>query len=138
MPGRRPKSITTVRRVIADHAGALEADLARYYGVDLADLYRDGSTLTYRRVHTLLERLPAESELVLELYGERARWDDRTELAALAVDLLNRLTWQHARLHFRGVDSKPPDQIERPRVKRGSARQRRRHMTIEEMRQQFG
>lgn len=64
----------------------MEADLARYYGLDLADYYRGG--LSLRRLRSLIRWLPAESAV--------ARVEDEAEQkrqAAQAVaDVENVLT----------------------------------------------
>lgn len=45
--------------MLQNHGGALEADLHRFYGMDLADLWR--GTLGARKISVLLEHLPEES-----------------------------------------------------------------------------
>jgi hypothetical protein len=45
-----------------DHADVVEADLARYYpGTHLADVFRPGTGLTWRRLANLVRWLPREA-----------------------------------------------------------------------------
>lgn len=86
-----------------------------------------------------MRSLPPDGALVRAIAGPIASWDDRTELAAATVDLLNRLQWLYRRVHFKGAPPKAPEPLRRPpRWRRGSMRARRRHATIEEMRATFG
>lgn len=50
------------------HGGALEFDLHRYCGLDLADMYR--GTITTRKVAVLLEYLPPDSAVRRRVGGE--------------------------------------------------------------------
>lgn len=53
----------------------MEADLAREYGVDLLDLWRDGSSLDWRRLRILVKGLPAEgTALAREAQGPAGQW----------------------------------------------------------------
>ena len=68
------------------HGGALRADLQRYYGLDLADLWR--GTLSPRRVWTLAEYLPEGSALLAALAGgqEYRPWTLEAQLTAALVN----------------------------------------------------
>lgn len=55
----------------------MEAALQRFYNVDLRDLYRPGSGLTYRRVLTLIQQLPSPWTIEAHLLD-----DIRRQLAA--------------------------------------------------------
>ncbi|MCY9786828.1 hypothetical protein KIK06_23375 [Nocardiopsis sp. EMB25] len=48
-------------RLLRRYADAVEADLLRFYQVDLVDLYRPGPRLTWRRLGTLIRMLPADA-----------------------------------------------------------------------------
>ena len=62
--------------LLRDHADAVEADLQRYYGVDLADLWRSG--LSVRRLSVLVTGLPSGSLTVSALTGVPREWAEVT------------------------------------------------------------
>ncbi|MFI9076065.1 hypothetical protein ACIGW8_06105 [Streptomyces sioyaensis] len=81
-------------QLIADgHGGALRADLQRFYGLDLADVWR--GTLTPRRAWQLTEHLPPDSALAALLAGgpEHRGW---TVQAHLLAQLLNAVRYADA------------------------------------------
>lgn len=94
--------------LLAEHGGAVEADLQRFYAVDLRWLV--DQRLTYRRLVVLLAHLPREAALVQALSGEAARWSVTDYLLAHAVDTLNVANWQRAQR--KGL--KRPDPVPRP------------------------
>lgn len=57
----------------------MEADLQRFYHVDLGDLYRGG--LSIRRLSVLIHNLPAESRLV-QTKAKTGGWDLHAHLLA--------------------------------------------------------
>lgn len=60
-----------LRRLVRDHADAVEADLARYYpGTRLTDLWRPDPGLTWRRLRNLVHWLP-EDATVWRVLGQR-------------------------------------------------------------------
>jgi hypothetical protein len=65
----------------------VEADLARYYGIDLGDLWRGG--LTPRRLAVLVRHLPADSATVTSVGG-----DGWTLSHYLQADLVHATTGQ--------------------------------------------
>jgi hypothetical protein len=69
----------------------VEADLLRYYGVDLLDYHR--GTLSARRLRVLVEHLPRDAALVRALHGERADWGLAEHLLAATVDQLATGNW---------------------------------------------
>src|SRR5690606_16392944 len=89
---RRRPGICGLLELLDEHGEAVEADLLRYYGVDILDLGH--RRLTWGRLRRLLERLPRESNLVRETVGERAAWGDSEHLLAMAVDMLHVANWQ--------------------------------------------
>lgn len=91
------------------HGEAVEADLVRYYGVDLLDYYR--GRLSARRLRVLLQHLPRDSALVRALHGEAAEWGLSEHLLAAAVDELAVANWLFASAHT-PEHADPP---ERPR-----------------------
>lgn len=104
----------------------MEADLLRYFNVDLRDL---GRGLTYRRLGVLVESLPRDSRVSVELSRdapEREPTDEELErmwklehhLLAGIHDALNVANWQRGK-----KGSKRPKPLPRPGV-RGSKRVR--------------
>ncbi|WP_198940488.1 hypothetical protein [Micromonospora sp. CB01531] len=79
--------ILSLARLIRDHADAVEADLQRYYQIDLADLWR--GRLTLRRLATLLRYLPIGAA-TLGTYGDPDAGWTRTDY--LLTDVFHALT----------------------------------------------
>ncbi|MBM0205035.1 hypothetical protein JNW90_19755 [Micromonospora sp. STR1s_5] len=79
--------ILSLARLIRDHADAVEADLQRYYRIDLADLWR--GRLTLRRLATLLRYLPVGAA-TLDTYGDPAAGWTRSDY--LLTDVFHALT----------------------------------------------
>ena len=75
----------------------MEADLLRYYGVDLLDRYR--GRLSARRLRVLIQHLPRDAALVRALHGEEGEWGLTEHLLAAVVDLLAAGNWQFAAAH---------------------------------------
>jgi len=71
----------------------LEADLQRFYEVDLRDL---GRGLSWRRLGVLVAGLPREAATVRALVGEAADWGATEHLLAAAVDALHAANWQRS------------------------------------------
>jgi hypothetical protein len=92
----------------------VEADLLRFYGVDLLDHYR--GRLTARRLRVLIQHLPVESALVRALHGEEAQWGLTEHLLASAVDQLAAGNWMFATVHTPEDGSPPrrPEPVPRP------------------------
>ena len=65
----------------------LEADLQRYYGVDLADLWRGG--LSVRRLSVLVDNLPDDSATARRQTKGQNAWDLH---ALLLADVFHALT----------------------------------------------
>jgi hypothetical protein len=84
----------------------VEADLLRYYGVDLLDYHR--GTLSARRVRVLIEHLPRDAALVRELHGETADWGLTEHLLAAAVDELAAGNWLFVSAN-RDEHAEPPE-----------------------------
>ena len=64
--------IVRLHRTLRDHRGALEADLLRYYRVDLLDLWR--GQLSWRRLIVLWRGLPGDAASVIAERGGLARF----------------------------------------------------------------
>jgi hypothetical protein len=107
--------------MLREHWAPAEADLARYYGMDLCDVI-DGS-LSLRKVAVLLDGLPPDSlwwTTIRQIPGPKAtgsidtiRWSTTHELLASVVDATNDVAWT-----LRQVNSKkkvpPPPRFPRP------------------------
>jgi hypothetical protein len=98
---------------VDEHAEALEADLLRYYGIDLLDWHRD--RLSARRLTVLVKQLPRDSALNRELHGEAADWSVTDHLLAAAVDHLAAANWMFASVNSEeGDQPEPPAPVPRP------------------------
>jgi hypothetical protein len=94
----------------------VEADLLRYYGVDLLDYHR--GRLSRRRLRVLIQHLPKDAALVRAIHGEEAEWGLTEHLLAAAVDQLAAGNWMFAAVNT-AEDADPPqrpDPIPRPGV----------------------
>lgn len=100
------------------HGSAIEADLLRYYGVDLRWLV-DGR-LSWRRFSVLLANLPADSATAQAMHGELAHWQTAEYLMANVVDLLRLSVWQRS-----GGKGERPKPIPRPGVADESTKRKR-------------
>lgn len=87
----------------------MEADLLRFYGVDLLDYHR--GRLTPRRLRVLIRHLPREAALVRALRGEESEWGLTEHLLAAAVDQLAAGNWLFATVHT-PQDRDPPERPE--------------------------
>ncbi|MEU5642125.1 hypothetical protein [Streptomyces milbemycinicus] len=89
-----------------EHAEALEADLLRYYGVDLLDWHRE--TLSSRRLSVLVRHLPPDSAFVRAREGEAAEWGLTDHLLAAVIDHLAIANWMYASVN-RDEYADPPE-----------------------------
>ena len=106
-------------KLIDEHGTALTADLRRYYGIDLRDLFRDGTSLTARYVLWLVEHLPEDSATFASMRGgPRFRsWTTQTHLMAAMVNLLHGANSQRAGKRSRPLVRPPkPERPKRARV----------------------
>jgi hypothetical protein len=117
--------------LVAEYAEAIEADLQRFYNVDLLDMYRPDGKLSLRKVVVLVNHLPPESTTmtairnsvtpeIAALAGEgtnpaEAPWSQVEMLLAAAVDELRGFRYMYISAHVeKGQAGKPPDPIVRP------------------------
>lgn len=86
------------------------ADLWRYYGVDLRELWRSGSDLTPRAVLWLVEHLPQDSATNASIRGgpHHRAWTTDTYLLAAAVNTLAAANRQRAGKAMRKAPVQPP------------------------------
>jgi len=85
----------------------VEADLLRFYGLDLWR-HLEGPRLTWHRLGVLLASLPAESATYRALHPE-AKWSDSEHLLAALLDATHLSIWQ------RGGNPKAPQPTLTPR-----------------------
>lgn len=110
----RPGGSASLAAFLSDHQDAVEADLLRYYQIDLPrDLGSD--RLTWRRLGLLIRHLPPEAATVREVHGDKAMWTLDRMLMALIADYLAVANWQRGNA---GKKNPPPAprQIDRPGV----------------------
>lgn len=97
--------------MLSSHRDAIEADLARFYGVRLTDLYT--GRLTLRRFFVLVSQLPDDSAYRRSVLGHaEASWGVAEHLLASVVDSLQIANWQRSKDGQRG--SRAPKPMPRP------------------------
>jgi hypothetical protein len=96
------------------HGEAIEADLRRYYGVRVRDLFDPASDLSPREVFSLLIHMPTDSAYHAELAGgpQFRDWNAATYLLANVQDLLQGANYQRA-----GGKGRKPKPAYRPKRK---------------------
>lgn len=102
-------------RLVTEHEEAVEADLRRYYGVRLADVWAGRESL--RHVGVLLRHLPPDAALVAVLpepegHGRPTvppRWGYTEWILADLADILQGANWQRG-----GGGHRRPDPYPRP------------------------
>lgn len=88
------------------HGGPIEADLDRFYQIDLLDFWR--GRLTPRKLLNRIDHLPPGAALWIAA-GDNAAWTEEAHLIARVVDALHGANWQRA-----GSPGKAPSPITRP------------------------
>jgi hypothetical protein len=85
-------------KLIEEYGSALIADLRSVYGVDIRDLWWDGSRLTPRSVLWLVEHLPESSATIAKAKGgpRHRPWTSEAHLMALVANLLHVANRQRA------------------------------------------
>jgi hypothetical protein len=106
---------------MTEYAEALEADLLRYYGVDILDYHR--GRLSARRLRVLVQHLPREAALVRGVYGEAADWGLAEHLLGVAADEFAIGNWLFASAHTEESADRPerPRPIPRPGIEAAEA-----------------
>lgn len=124
--------------LIVEHFDAVEADFARFYGLDLPALLWGPEPVTYRRLAVLVRGIPAESALGFSTGTYRPGWGPTEELLAIVaevVDYGNRLYFKaHSK---RGAQQPKPLAITRPPDPNAPPKKRRK-ATSEELKELFG
>lgn len=92
----------------------MEADLLRYYGVDLLDRHR--GRLSARRLRVLIEHLPRGAALVRAMHGDEVEWGLSEHLLAAVADQLAIGNWLFASANTPEHATQPerPTPIPRP------------------------
>lgn len=83
------------------YGDVLEADLQRYFHVDICDVWR--GTLSLRKVRVLIEALPADSRAaraIAGVEGELVHWSLSDALLGRLADELAALRWQWESAHL--------------------------------------
>jgi hypothetical protein len=91
--------------VLAEHGEAIEADLLRWYHVDILDLGTE--RLSWRRLNSLIRHLPRDSAFVRAMLDERARWGEAEHLLAAVVDAIQAGNWLLASAHSKHRVQRP-------------------------------
>lgn len=109
---------------MGEHHSAVEADLQRFYGVDLLDLYR--GKLSIRKLAALVSGLPRGSALHIAMSGEEALWGTSDYLLAATVDHLAVANWLFVQANSKkGARNPYPDPVPRPGDKKKNEEPRR-------------
>lgn len=124
--------------LVVEHFDAVEADFARFYGLDLSAILWGPEPVTYRRLAVLVRGIPWESALGFSTGNYRPGWGPTEELLAVLAELVdagNRLFFRvHAK---RGASQPKPIEITRPPDPNEVPKQRR-PATSEDLRAIFG
>lgn len=122
-PGALPGGgITSLAPVLTQHWDLIEADLHRYYHLDLLDLFRPGR-LSWRKLDVLLKHLPTDSAAARAIAGtERDPWGTSEHLLATAVDLLAVQAWMFAKANSKRFNVRAPKPLPRPNDERQAKR----------------
>ncbi len=110
--------ISGLVRLLSEYGEAIEADLQRFYGTDIRELFRAGSELTWRRLRALISGLPPESALARAMAGPDHAWTLETQLLAALHDRLSEANWQRGNAGARSP-TRRPQPIPRPGVGTG-------------------
>ncbi|MEV7925306.1 hypothetical protein [Kitasatospora sp. NPDC088779] len=101
----------------AGHGAALRADFQRFYGLDLADVWR--GHLSPRRAWALAEHLPEESALAASLAGgpEHRGWTLQTHLLAHLLNAVRFADANNVRVNG-GKLKRDPEPVKTPSTAR--------------------
>lgn len=93
--------------MLQEHGEPIEADLQRYYGIPLADLF--AGRLSWRRLKVLIRQLPRESATARSQIGPVAEWTVGEYLLAALLDTARHGNWQRG-----GGKGQRPRPVPRP------------------------
>lgn len=115
--------ITGLRRLLEEHAEAIEWDIPHYWpGRSIKELYR--GEMSWRELRVFLRYLPPDSATARSVRGstpEEDAWTLDRQLLAALVDAQRENTFALVKLHGdpkKTKHMKPPEPIERPGVKK--------------------
>jgi len=116
---RRPPGIIGLWRLILETFDALEADFARHYHLELAELVFGGDRVPLRRLRNLIVHLPPDSAFVRtitpRLPQAAAPWSTTDYLLALIAELIDANTIAFVIAHSKKGTTRPtPIKIDRP------------------------
>jgi len=116
---RRPPGIAGLWRLILETFDALEADFARHYHLELAELVFGGERVPLRRLRNLIVHLPPDSAFVRtvtpRLTQAAAPWSTTDYLLALIAELIDTNTRYFVVAHSKKGKTPPkPLKVERP------------------------
>lgn len=114
--GRDGGGIVGLYGLLTEYGEAIEADLQRYYRVDVRDAFRPCSGLTFRRLRALISHLPTDSALARRIGGEDAEWTLERQLLAAIHDRLAEGNWQRGNAGSK-TPGRRPKPIDRPGVR---------------------
>lgn len=122
---------------------ALEADFARYYGVDLRAACWGDHPVGMRRLRALIRGLPLDSALGRSVAPHRLEWSTTEELLATLIEVTDAGNVMFFAAHSKPGTPRPrPIRVPRPGQPDGNgaepARRRRRPATADDMRRFFG
>ncbi|GAA3473884.1 hypothetical protein GCM10018965_084370 [Nonomuraea roseola] len=119
-------------RTLGEHFDAVEADLHRYYQIDLLDLYR--GKLSVRKLIALLSGLPRGSALHIATEGDAATWSTSDYLLANAVDYLAIGNWLFVSANSKkGARNPRPEPVPRPGSQKKTQEEPRRFASAKEV-----
>lgn len=116
---RRPPGIQGLWRLILETFDALEADFARHYNLELAELVFGGDRVPLRRLRNLIVHLPPDSAFVRtitpRLPQAAAPWSTTDYLLALIAELVDANTRAFVSAYSKKGSKQPkPIEIDRP------------------------
>ncbi len=113
----------------------MEADLLRFFHVDLLSLGGDG--LSWRRLGSLVRQMPPGAAIVAAT-NPQAAWSTSEHLLATIIDAIVQGNWERVALQVKPKDRPPlPVPIERPGMPSKRRRANRTTLTPEEMRRRL-
>ena len=115
---RNGGSLGLAELIEAGHGKALRADLQRYYGLDVTDIWR--GTLHPIRVWQLCEMLPSDSALMSAISGNLRDWNLQAQLTAGLINALRSADANNVKVN--GGKMKTPKPIEVPKPKTSAKR----------------
>jgi hypothetical protein len=102
-----------LQAALREHGESIEADLQRYYGVALSDVFT--GRMSWRRLKVLLRQLPPDSATGRAQLGPAVDWSTSDYLLAAVVDAERAALWQRS-----GGRGRRPKPVPRPGVGGGT------------------